>query len=155
MELTEANDTDIALLMTWFGDARATREWGGPTFRYPFNDVTFREDVQVDTLDSFVARSAIGDLIAFGQVREKLDRGHIARLAVAPHHRGRGLGSSLVKSLSDKASELFGCSDHSLFVSRSNAVALRCYERLGFREARYPRNDGQEKEIMFMVRSGH
>jgi len=98
--------------MTWFRDARSTREWGGWAFRYPFDDKTFREDVQLSELDSFVARGEAGELIAFGQVRNKLGRGHIARLAVAPEHRGRGLGRELVNGLCEKAIELIGCSEN-------------------------------------------
>ena len=152
MVLVRASDADIPELMTWFRDARSTREWGGWAFRYPFDDKTFREDVQLSELDSFVARGESGELIAFGQVRKKFGRGHIARLAVAPEHRGRGLGRELVHSLCEKAIVFFGCSENSLFVARTNAVALRCYAGLGFREAPYPKDDGTEHKTVFMIR---
>jgi len=152
MDLTYASDTDIPDLMTWFHDARSTQEWGGWTFRYPFDDTTFREDVQLNELDSFVARSESGELIAFGQVRNKLGRGHLARLAVAPKHRGRGLGRDLVSSLCQKAAELFDCSENSLFVSKTNAIALRCYTGLGFHKAPYPEDNGMEHKTLFMIR---
>ncbi len=152
MVLVNASDADIPDLMTWFGDARSTQEWGGWAFRYPFDDKTFREDVQLSELDSFVVRGESGGPIAFGQVRNKLGRGHIARLAVAPEHRGRGLGRELVNSLCEKAIELFGCSENSLFVSKTNVAALRCYAGLGFREAPYPKDDGTEHKTLFMIR---
>ena len=152
MVLTNASDADVPDLMTWFRDARSTQEWGGWAFRYPFDDTTFREDVQLDELDSFAARSKTGELIAFGQVRNKLGRGHVARLAVAPKCRGRGLGRDLVSSLCQKANELFDCSENSLFVSRTNGVALRCYVGLGFREAPYPKDDDTEHKTLFMIR---
>lgn len=151
MLLTKATDEDIPILMTWFGDARSTREWGGWAFRYPFNDETFREDVQIDELDSFVCREESGSLVAFGQVKEKYGRGHVARLALAPEYRGRGLGRDLVGSLCDKATRLFDCTEHSLFVSRANTVALRCYRGLGFEEARYPKDDDMGHKTFFMV----
>ena len=152
MDLVNATAADIPDLMTWFRDARSTQEWGGWTFRYPFDDKTFREDVQLDELDSFAARSDSGELIAFGQVREKFGRGHLARLAVAPEHRGRGLGTELVKSLCEKAIALFACSENSLFVSKANLAAIRCYAGLGFREAPYPKEDGTEHKTLFMIR---
>lgn len=152
MVLVNASDADIPELMTWFCDARSTQEWGGWAFRYPFDDKTFREDVQLDELDSFVARGESGELIAFGQVRNKFGRGHLARLAVAPGHRGRGLGRELVNGLCEKAVELFGCSEYSLFVAKANVVAICCYAGLGFREAVYPRDDGMEHKILFMIR---
>jgi ribosomal protein S18 acetylase RimI-like enzyme len=152
MVLVNASDADIPALMAWFRDARSTQEWGGWAFRYPFDDKTFREDVQLGRLDSLVARNESGELLAFGQVRSKFGRGHIARLAVAPEYRGRGLGKELVNRLCEKAVELFGCSANSLFVARTNLTAVRCYAGLGFREAPYPRDDGMEDKIMFMIR---
>jgi ribosomal protein S18 acetylase RimI-like enzyme len=152
MVLTNASDADIPDLMTWFHDVRSTQEWGGWAFRYPFDEKTFREDIQLNALDSFVVRSESGELIAFGQVRNKFGRGHLARVAVAPKYRGRGLGRDLVSSLCQKAIELFGCSENSLFVSKNNVAALRCYTRLGFREAPYPKNDGMEHKTLFMIR---
>ena len=152
MVLTNASDADITDLMTWFHDDRSTKEWGGWAFRYPFDDTTFREDVQLDELDSFVARNEKGELIAFGQVRNKFGRGHVARLAVAPKHRGQGLGRDLVSSLCRKANELFNCSENSLFVSKANAAAIRCYTGLGFREAPYPKDDDSDHKTLFMTR---
>jgi ribosomal protein S18 acetylase RimI-like enzyme len=152
MVLTIASDADIPELMTWFHDARSTQEWGGWVFRFPFDDKTFREDVQLSELDSFVARSESRELIAFGQVRNKYGRGHLARLAVAPKHRGRGLGRDLVSSLCQKATELFGCSENSLFVSKTNAAAIRCYTGLEFHEAPYPEDRSMGHKTLFMIR---
>ena len=152
MVLSLASDADIPELMTWFHDARSTQEWGGWVFRFPFNDQTFREDVQLSELDSFIARSESGELIAFGQVRNKYGRGHLARLAVAPEHRGRGLGRELVDSLCQRAAELFNCSENSLFVSKTNVPAIRCYSKLGFQEAPYPEDRSMGHKTLFMIR---
>lgn len=152
MVLTDASEADIPALMTWFLDARSTQEWGGWAFRYPFDEKTFREDIQLDQLDSFVVRSESGELIAFGQVRNKFGRGHLARLAVAPKYRGRGLGREFVDRLCQKAIGLCECSENSLFVARTNVAALRCYASLGFREAPYPKDDGTEQKTVFMTR---
>jgi ribosomal protein S18 acetylase RimI-like enzyme len=152
MDLSIACDADIPDLMTWFHDARSTQEWGGWVFRFPFDDKTFREDVQLSELYSFVARSEFGELIAFGQVRKKYGRGHLARLAVAPQHRGRGLGRDLINSLCRKTIELFDCSENSLFVSKTNVAAIRCYTRLGFHEAPYPEDRSMGHKTLFMIR---
>ena len=152
MVLTNASDADIPDLMTWFHDARSTQEWGGWAFRYPFDEKSFREDLQLNELDSFVVRDESGELIAFGQVRNKFGRGHLARLAVAPNYRGRGLGRDFVSSLCQKAIELFGCSENSMFVAKTNIAALRCYAGLGFCEAPYPKDDGTEQKTLFMIR---
>jgi ribosomal protein S18 acetylase RimI-like enzyme len=152
MVLTSASDADIPDLMTWFHDARSTQEWGGWVFRFPFDDKTFREDIQLYELDSFVTRSESGELIAFGQVRNKYGRGHLARLAVAPEHRGHGLGRDLVISLCEKATEIFNCSENSLFVQKTNVAAIRCYRKLGFQAAPYPEDRSMGHKTLFMIR---
>lgn len=58
----------------------------------------------------------------------------------------------MVNGLCEKARELYGCSENSLFVAKTNVAALRCYAGLGFREAPYPKDDGTEHKTLFMIR---
>jgi GNAT superfamily N-acetyltransferase len=52
-------------------------------------------------------------------------------MVVHPNHRGRGAGSTLLRATIDFAREQ-GCSRITLLTDRSNAEAMRFYERLGF-----------------------
>lgn len=58
--------------------------------------------------------------------------GHVTQLCVAPHARGRGLGSELLRRSLDAFARA-GCKAASLTVTESNAVAVRLYKRNGFR----------------------
>lgn len=64
-----------------------------------------------------------------------LDRGmaEIASIILAPEARGRGLGRGLVKGLLAKAREA-GAHTAFLQVEQTNAVAIKLYDSLGFRQ---------------------
>ena len=65
--LTDAEASDIKQLMTWFPDSTAIAAWGGPAFRFPFTESTFREDCHWGDMASFVLRDEDGLTEAFGQ----------------------------------------------------------------------------------------
>lgn len=125
-------------LMTWFHDAHALRTWGGPQFRFPFTAVTFREDAMVDSIDSFVLAAENGAPSAFGQCYLRVERCHFGRVGVAPHWRGQGLGTRLLREMADWGQGQFGPRELSLFVKHDNEAAHRLYLRLGFCETPYP-----------------
>ncbi|HQR23711.1 MAG TPA: GNAT family N-acetyltransferase [Steroidobacteraceae bacterium] len=138
-------------LMRWFPDAVSVRTWGGPGFRHPFDERTFREDAKFDRLSSWALVATEGSLAAFGQYYLKLGRCHLARLAVSPSLRGRGVGRRLVHELGRVGAAALGASAYSLFVYEGNATALRLYRSLGFAEAPYPERSPEHDGILFMV----
>ena len=60
-----------------------------------------------------------------------LDEIHINNLAVRAEYQGRGLGTALLKHVLETGASR-GAARATLEVRRSNAPALRLYERLGF-----------------------
>jgi ribosomal protein S18 acetylase RimI-like enzyme len=136
--LAETAASDIDQLMKWFPDADATRIWGGPDFRYPFNRISFAEDIHWGRMATFSLRSPSGELAAFGQLYERLKRINLARLAVNPTMRGQGIGKRLVEMLMTLGPQMYSCTEFSLFVYRDNVVAAKCYESLGFKMTTYP-----------------
>ncbi|MDG4801578.1 GNAT family N-acetyltransferase [Micromonospora sp. WMMD980] len=67
---------------------------------------------------------------ACGADRSRGDIGFLAGLAVAPGHRGRGLGAALTAGMTRA---LFARYDHvALGVYPVNVGAIRLYRRLGF-----------------------
>jgi ribosomal protein S18 acetylase RimI-like enzyme len=124
-------------MQSWFPDARSCAIWGGPQFRFPFTEASFREDLQLQ-LPSFALLDDDDALAGFGQYYPRADRCHLARLVIAPGWRGRALGALLIRELCRiGCAEL--CTDEcSLFVLEDNTPALRCYTRLGFAPAGYP-----------------
>ena len=136
--LDETAEGDIDQIMKWFPDADATRIWGGPDFRHPFNRGSFAEDIHWGRMATFSLRSPAGELAAFGQLYERLNRINLARLAVNPATRGQGIGKRLIEMLMTLGPKMFSCTEFSLFVYRDNIVATTCYKSLGFKVTTYP-----------------
>jgi ribosomal protein S18 acetylase RimI-like enzyme len=150
--LVSASIAHIDALMSWFPDRDSVVTWGGPSFRYPFSSTSFLEDVCWDRIPTFVLLDAAGAMIGFGQTYEKEGRGHLARLVVSEGQRRKGYGRVLVEQLCKKARDLYSCSEHSLYVLRTNDVAIRCYSKAGFEEAPYPGGDIHYPTQIFMIR---
>jgi ribosomal protein S18 acetylase RimI-like enzyme len=139
-------------LMAWFPDRATLRKWGGPSFRFPHTVETFREDVRLDTSPAWEIVSDDGVLLAFGRYYLRLNRCHLAHLAVAPSMRGRGLGRRLVEELCADGAGHLSFDEYSLFVWHDNEVALRLYRSLGFVEVPYPEPSPELTGMAYMVR---
>jgi ribosomal protein S18 acetylase RimI-like enzyme len=138
--LDEMPASDIDELMKWFPDEASTRTWGGPDFRFPFNRHSFAEDIHWGRMATFTLRAPDGAFAAFGQVYERVGCINLARLAVNPTMRGRGVGTRLVEMLMMASAEMFNCDRYSLFVYQDNTPAYKCYTALGFELSEYPEN---------------
>jgi ribosomal protein S18 acetylase RimI-like enzyme len=124
-------------MMRWFPSQESCQIWGGPEFRFPFTAETFRADCHLE-LPSWVLLDARGVLCGFGQYYLRAGRCHLARLAIAPALRGRGLGTRLIELLCDGGKAALGVEHCSLFVAIANTNAMALYERLGFARLAYP-----------------
>ncbi|MEO8223843.1 MAG: GNAT family N-acetyltransferase [Gammaproteobacteria bacterium] len=140
-------------LTSWFPDERSCQTWGGPEFRFPFTEVTFREDAKLDSLPSWALVQDDGAFVGFGQYYLRAGRCHLGRLAIAPILRGRGLGSTLVHELCQRGKAELGVESFSLFVLSSNESALGLYRRLGFSVVPYPEPLPGVEGCMYMVAS--
>lgn len=136
--------------MNWLTSAAEVLEWGGPDFRHPYTEVTFLEDIKLDTLDSLVMCSSEQEMLAFGQFYQREGRCHLGRLAISPQHRGQGLVRQLINNLLTAGIAKFGVSGGSLFVVPDNLAAIKAYQRYGFRFADYP-GDSPIAGCLYMV----
>jgi ribosomal protein S18 acetylase RimI-like enzyme len=141
-------------LMRWFPDRQSCQTWGGPDFRFPFTEATFRADARLGELPCFALVDDDGRLAGFGQYYLRLGRCHLGRLAIAPGRRGRGLGTTLVHELGRRGQAALGVSGLSLFVLPGNERALRLYRRLGFCEATYPEPLPGMEGCVYMISPG-
>jgi ribosomal-protein-alanine N-acetyltransferase len=97
-----------------------------------------------------------GEICAYGEiwVDDTEDEAELARILVAPKHRGVGLGRGFVLLLAKEANS-FGFADVWLRVMPWNEPALACYRRAGFsrttpeREAAF--NRGMPHEYVWML----
>ena len=150
--LDAASDADIDAIMSWFPDAEAVDNWGGPVFRFPFSAQSFREDLRLDKMSSWALRAPDGALAAFGQTYERGGRGHLARLVVKPGFRGQGAGKLLIQRIIDALEASHHYDEYSLFVYRHNEPAYRCYRSLGFGIVDYPEDASMADKCFFLTK---
>ena len=150
--LVEASEEDLQQLMTWFPDAGSVIEWGGPVFRYPFTDETFRKDCYWGRMATFRLNDPGGNFAAFGQLYKRYGRINLARLIVQPSMRGQGAGKRLVGLLLKVGPKLLPCKEFSLFVFRDNIIALECYRAMGFVIREYPSDAPLPDECYYLTR---
>ena len=150
--LVEATHGDMLQLMTWFNNAGAVNEWGGPRFRFPFTEATFRKDCHWGRMATFRLSDPDGKFAAFGQLYERYGRINLARLVVHPESRGNGVGKRLISALMDVGPRLFRCSEFSLFVFRDNVPALGCYLSMGFVIRDYPKGAPMRDQCYYLTR---
>ena len=145
------DEARVPELMRWFTDRAATQVWGGPEFRFPFSEATFREDAKLASLATRMLVTGDGRLVAFGQFYLRVGRCHLGRLAVAPDARGGGLGTQLIHDMCAEGRPLFGAGSCSLFVVPSNSRAKALYERLGFSAIPYSEPAPEFAPYIYMV----
>ena len=129
---------DIDELMTWFPDEHSVDIWGGPKFRYPFDRASFHKDCCWKDLPSYCLREANDDFVAFGQLRFRFGRPHLARLVVKPECRGQGVGRHLLEEMLALARVAQDHAEVGLFVYKHNQPAFECYKAVGFQIHPYP-----------------
>jgi ribosomal protein S18 acetylase RimI-like enzyme len=66
------------------------------------------------------------------QILEKEDRIHVQNIAISPEYQGKGIGSQILKNLQLKAATRKVPLQLGAF--RTNTLAQKIYERLGFRQ---------------------
>lgn len=145
------DEARVPELMRWFTDREAARVWGGPEFRFPFTEATFREDSKIASLPTRMLVTGEGQLVAFGQFYLRAGRCHLGRLAVAPDARGGGVGTQLIHDMCAEGRPLLGARSCSLFVVPSNTRARALYERLGFAATPYPEPAPELDPYVYMV----
>ena len=147
MKFRRADIKDIPELMRWFDSAASCKLWGGPNFEYPFTLDTFYRDLRWFSIDSFSLAAPGGELLGFGQVYEKLDRRHLARIVTHPGYRGKGYGRMLLRRLIGEAPDR----EYSLYVYEHNTTALSCYRSMRFQRSSRPAEDIGFDDCLFMV----
>lgn len=152
MSLNKPSDEQIAELMSWFGSKAELDEWAGPSIRFPFDVHTFREDLNLEGLDSFSMINPNNELLAFGQCYERLGLWHLGRLAVSPLHRGQGIVQHLIELLAEFGMREHAIKANSLFVLETNSSAIKAYEKCGFVVQQYPAPNPIEN-CLYMVRT--
>jgi ribosomal-protein-alanine N-acetyltransferase len=117
------------------GDLDAVLEIEAASFTSPWTREMYVAELgNVGISFCYVARDQDGTILGFCSFWRVIDELHINNLAVAPPYRRRGIGSALMTYVLDEGARL-GARRATLEVRRSNDVARRLYEQLGFSPA--------------------
>lgn len=146
--LLPADAAALSVLMQQFHSAAALTQWGGEGFSYPIRRQQFLNRLQLKDTRGFQLQDLQGQLLGYGQLCDRFDYHHLARLFILPRYRGQGLAAALITALMRQGLRQQPQRDISLFVFADNLPALRCYQRLGFRSAPHPGE--QRADLLFM-----
>jgi len=138
------------LLMRWITSHEVHVCWTGPTIPYPLTHAVLKETLdesraQPSLRRCWMAQDSIGQLI--GHLELVLDWenqvSRLARVIVAPDHRGKGYASPMVEQALEHAFVQDGMKRVELNVYPQNSAAVNTYRRLGFREEGIRRSSAQ------------
>ncbi|RKQ95807.1 acetyltransferase (GNAT) family protein [Kushneria sinocarnis] len=130
-----ARQHDMAQVIDWIDSPRQLEYWAGPGLSWPLEQRRLWREIDGAWLRSR-ALSGDGHLLAFGQISLRAHRRcHLARILVAPGHRGQGLGEELCRHLIHEARDRLQAQRITLNVFHDNHAARRLYHRLGFIES--------------------
>jgi ribosomal protein S18 acetylase RimI-like enzyme len=149
MQIRTATEEDLLALAGWFRSEHEARQWGGPAMHFPLDLAQLRADIQWDTARSYALVDEDGRLAGFAQILNRFGRRHLARIAVAPALRGRGIGRRLMTAVLEATGD---GPDFSLFVYEDNIAARKLYEHMGFEAHPCPPEQPQIQDCLFMVR---
>jgi ribosomal protein S18 acetylase RimI-like enzyme len=129
-------EADEAEVTSWFADAGELRFFAGPRLIWPLDDGQWRS-IRLDP--SVTAWTGI-----FGEDQTPVGHGELvtesptvaraARLAIAPRHRGHGVGRAMMVKLIEEARR-DGRTLLALNVHQDNTAAIRAYRGFGFEPA--------------------
>ncbi|MBO5200447.1 MAG: ribosomal protein S18-alanine N-acetyltransferase [Clostridia bacterium] len=111
-------------------DAEAVALLEAECFSSPWSEQAILDSYSEGVL--FILAEEEGRVIGYAGLQTVLDEGYITNIAVSRDFRGRGIGSSLVEQLKEKARQK-GLAFISLEVRHSNAAAVALYEKQGFK----------------------
>jgi len=126
------------LLASWFSNEAEAVQWGGTGVSFPLDHEQFSEMLTQSRADPptrwcWMAENE-SDLVGHAQLSLDWRNGNarLARIAVAPAMRGRGIATSLVALVVKEAFNLPEIERLELNVFELNTPAIRTYECLGF-----------------------
>lgn len=97
----------------------------------PWSSFSFESELRKSNNSLYLVAYDADNLVAFIGVRFHPREAHITNIAVAPNYQAKGIGSSLINLMIDKARQN-NCECISLEVRVDNDKAKRLYRQLGF-----------------------
>jgi ribosomal protein S18 acetylase RimI-like enzyme len=157
LRLRAFGEADEVTLISWFATRDELRLFAGDSLRWPLDRrqlALIRGDPGVTawTAIAAAAGAALEPEVIVGHIEltRLPDRGwcRLARVAIAPEHRGLGFGSGLVNAALEQARAV-GARGVDLRVYESNAVARATYSAAGFTDIG---RDRTQPELRWMIK---
>lgn len=148
LSLRHADEKQLWHLQSQFRSAAEVRQWGGEGFSYPLQRQLFLQQLQLPDTEAFVLMHA-NNLLAFGQICDRFDKIHLARLLVLPPFRRQGLVRSLIAGLLQQGLKQWPTRSASLYVYKNNNVAINSYQRMDFQPG--PQPAAHRADLHFMT----
>ncbi len=126
------------VLAGWFANAAELVQWGGPGLGFPLDDAAMAamlaEAAAVPPLRRCWMAEAAGAIVGHAQLAFDRANGNarLARVAIAPEARGRGLAAAMLRPVIDAAFAEAAIARLELNVYCWNVAAIRTYRGLGF-----------------------
>lgn len=140
VELEPFGRQDFQRLIGWIGSAEELMLWAGPIFHWPLDQAQLAAYLAAAEGASPSRRvfRAVDAGEAVGHVElNAIERTHrsatLSRVLVRPGLRGRGTGAAMVRRVLAIAFDEMRLHRVDLFVFDTNAPAIACYEKIGFR----------------------
>jgi len=157
IKLEPFTQADFDRLIGWVPSPEFLLQWAGPGFSYPLtrnqlkHHLASETELQPDHLIYKAVHRQSGETVGHGEI-VALDRRNrsasMARILVGPPEmRGKGIGEQIVRALLRVAFQELSLHRVALHVFTFNTSAIRCYERIGFKQEgvlREARQHGEE-----------
>ncbi|ACB83997.1 ribosomal protein S18-alanine N-acetyltransferase [Natranaerobius thermophilus] len=129
----------------------------GQSFNSPWSENAFRHELQENFLATYLVFEDINSnlqptIFAYGGYWLIRTDAHITNVAVSPNYRGLGAGKLVVEALLEHAKNR-GANKATLEVRKTNTVAKKLYQALGFKiygiRPNYYRDNNEDALIMY------
>lgn len=103
------------------------------SFTTPWSKGAFESEIYDNELTYYLVAvdTESKEVIGYAGMWIIVDEAHITNIAIMPEFRGQGLGEKVLKGLMSEA-KARGATSMTLEVRRSNVIAQRLYNKLGF-----------------------
>lgn len=145
LRLRPLEKADFPLLLGALRTADDVLAWAGPDVTWPLDEAQLEAHLALGD-DPARCRNLVGEVdgeaVAHAQllIRAAHRNGHVTRVLVAPAHRGRGVGTALMRAIAGLAFGELRLHRIGLHVYDGNAAAIASYERVGFVREGYQRD---------------
>lgn len=133
-------------------DAESIEELEQICFSQPWSYDSIYHELAANKLSFYLVAETEGKTVGYAGIWKIGDEGHITNVAVAPEHRRKRIGDTLVAVLIEVTEE-DGIRSHTLEVRKSNQAAIRLYEKHGFKtegeRKSYYKDNGEDALIMW------